>query len=136
MLRFTTYRIRSLAVLLCHDGIGENETKTRRWMMVNGDDSIMMVMLIRMRIIIMTMKMKMLISWWQIQFGRVLPSGRVRLIKDMDAATLPDEIPRIYFLFQIPPRAIVNKALLTFALGLSVVSCPTRLYLVGGGDPI
>ena len=63
--------------------------------------------------------MKMLISWWQIQFGRVLPSGRVRLIKDMDAATQPDEIPRIYFLFQIPPRAIVNKALLTFAPGLS-----------------
>ena len=89
-------------------------------MMVNGDNSIMMVMLIRMRIIIMTMKMKMLISWWQIQFGRVLPSGRVRLIKDMDAATLPDEIPRIYFLFQIPPRAIVNGVLLTFAIPPSI----------------
>ena len=68
--------------------------------MVNGDNSIMMVMLIRMRIIIMTMKMKMLISWWQIQFGRVLPSGRVRLIKDMDAATQPDEIPESISFFK------------------------------------
>ena len=83
--------------------------------MDDGDDSMMMVTLIRMRIMIMTMKMKMMISWWQIQFGRVPPSGRVRLIKDMDAATHPDEIPGIYFLFQILFRAIVNGALLTFA---------------------
>ena len=27
MLKFTTYMIRSLAVLLCHDGIGEDENK-------------------------------------------------------------------------------------------------------------
>ena len=35
-LKFTTYRIRSLAVLLCHDGVGEDETT--RCMMEEHDD--------------------------------------------------------------------------------------------------